>query len=129
VSVPSKPKLIPVRSPAASRILREPSSARRKVTLINEGTGTSPVDDDRSRRVYVFSPVRIGSYKLEVSAPSFKTEVQRHIVSRREREGPVDNFKLTPGAVSETIEVTSAAPVLQAEDASVGQVVDAAQRK
>ena len=34
------------------------------------------------------------------------------------------NFKLQPGAVGETVEVTSAAPVLQSEDASVGQVVD-----
>ena len=34
------------------------------------------------------------------------------------------NFTLQPGAIDETVEVTSSAPVLQAEDASVGQVVD-----
>jgi hypothetical protein len=52
-----------------------------------------------------------------------RTEVSTHVavdVSAR----VLANFKLQPGAVSETVEVTSTAPVLQADDASVGQVVD-----
>ena len=34
------------------------------------------------------------------------------------------NLKLPTGSVSETVEVTSAVPVLQTQDASVGQVMD-----
>src|ERR1700722_4440464 len=94
-----------------------------KVTLTNEGTGTSLSTTSGSDGVYNFSPVRIGTYKLEVSAQGFKTEVQIHAtvdVSAR----VLINFKLEPGAVTETVEVNTTAPVLQAEDASVGQVVD-----
>jgi hypothetical protein len=94
-----------------------------KVTLTNEGTGTSLSTTSASDGVYNFSPVRIGAYKLEVSAQGFKKEVQIHAtvdVSAR----VLINFKLQPGAVTETVEVNTTAPVLQAEDASVGQVVD-----
>ena len=94
-----------------------------KVTLTNEGTGTSLSTTTGAEGIYNFSPVRIGSYKLDVSAGGFKREAQAHIavdVSAR----VLINFKLQPGSVSETIEVTSAASVLQSEDASVGQVID-----
>jgi hypothetical protein len=96
---------------------------RAKVTLTNEGTSTSLSTTSGTDGVYNFSPVRIGTYKLEVSAQGFKTEVQIHAtvdVSAR----VLINFKLQPGAVTETVEVNTTAPVLQAEDASVGQVVD-----
>src|SRR5580692_3369337 len=94
-----------------------------KVTITNEGTGASLSTSAGADGIYNFSPVRIGSYKLEASAPGFKTMVQTNVVvdvSARVEE----NFKLQTGAVTETVEVTSVAPVLQAEDASVGQVVD-----
>src|SRR5262249_15250607 len=73
--------------------------------------------------VYDFSPVRIGNYRLEVAVQGFKTEVKTHVVVNVSARVLVD-FKLQPGAVSETVEVTSEAPVLQSQDASVGQVVD-----
>ena len=94
-----------------------------KVTLTNEGTGTSLSTSTGADGVYDFSPVRIGTYKLELSASGFKKEIQLHIVVDVSARVPV-NFKLQPGAVSEMVEVTSAAPVLQSQDASVGQVVD-----
>jgi len=94
-----------------------------KVTLINEGTGITLSTAAGADGIYVFSPVRIGSYKLEASSQGFKTEVQTHVVVDVSARVLV-NFKLQPGAATETVEVTSAAPVLQAEDASVGQVVD-----
>jgi len=94
-----------------------------KVTLINEGTGVTLSSNSGADGTYVFSPVRIGSYKLEASSQGFKSEVQTHVVVDVSARVLL-NFKLQPGATTETIEVTSSAPVLQAEDASVGQVVD-----
>jgi carboxypeptidase family protein/TonB-dependent receptor-like protein len=94
-----------------------------KVTLTNEGTGTSLSTSTGADGIYDFSPVRIGTYRLDVAASGFKKEVQVHVavdVSAR----VLENFKLQPGAVTETVEVTSEAPVLQSQDASVGQVVD-----
>jgi hypothetical protein len=94
-----------------------------RVTLTNEGTGTSLSTTTGADGVYEFSPVRIGSYKLDLSAGGFKKEIQTHVVVDVSARVPA-NFKLQPGAVSETVEVTSAAPVLQSQDASVGQVID-----
>jgi hypothetical protein len=94
-----------------------------KVTITNEGTGASLTTTTGADGVYDFSPVRIGDYKLDVVASGFKTAVQTHVtvdVSAR----VLRDFKLQTGAVSETVEVTTTAPVLQSQDASVGQVVD-----
>src|SRR5215831_10205567 len=60
---------------------------------------------------------------MGVCVQGFKTEVKTHVVVNVSARVLVD-FKLQPGAVSETVEVTSEAPVLQSQDASVGQVVD-----
>src|SRR5271166_863535 len=94
-----------------------------KVTLINEGTGVSLATTSGADGSYKFSPVKIGSYKLVVAAPGFKaatsTGIKVDIAA-----GVVQDFKLQPGSVSETVEVTSAAPLLQSQDSSVGQVVD-----
>jgi Carboxypeptidase regulatory-like domain/TonB dependent receptor len=94
-----------------------------RVTLTNEGTGTALSTTTAANGTYDFSPVRIGNYRLDVAAPGFKTAVQNHVVVDVSARVSQD-FKLQPGAVSETVEVTAGAPVLQSQDASVGQVVD-----
>jgi hypothetical protein len=94
-----------------------------KVTLTNEGTASSLTTATGSDGGYRFSPVRIGSYKLEVVSEGFKTASEVNVVvdvsSNVSR-----NIKLQTGKVSETVEVTSEAPLLQSQDASVGQVVN-----
>ncbi len=94
-----------------------------KVTLTNEGTASSLTTTTGSDGGYRFSPVRIGSYKLEVVSEGFKTASEINVVvdvsSNVSR-----NIKLQTGKVSETVEVTSEAPLLQSQDASVGQVVN-----
>lgn len=94
-----------------------------KVTLTNEGTAASLTTTTESDGLYRFSPVRIGSYKLEVSIQGFKTATENH-VAVNVSSNITRNFQLQTGAVSETVEVTSTAPLLQSQDASVGQVVD-----
>lgn len=94
-----------------------------KVTLTNLGTGVALSTTSGTDGVYKFSPVRIGSYKLDASSQGFKTVSQTNI--RVDVGTNVEvNFTMTPGATTETVEVTAAAPVLQTQDASVGQVVD-----
>jgi hypothetical protein len=94
-----------------------------KVTLTNEGTGTTLSTTSGSDGVFDFSPVRIGNYKLEVVYTGFKTAIRSHVVVEVSARVAQD-FQLQTGAVSETVEVTTTAPVLQSQDASVGQVVD-----
>ena len=94
-----------------------------KVTLTNEGTGAALSLTTGSDGSYTFSPVRIGSYKIDASAQGFKTVSQTHVVVNVGANVLV-NLKLPAGSVSETVEVTGAVPVLQTQDASVGQVMD-----
>ena len=94
-----------------------------KVTLTNEGTASSLATTTGSDGGYRFSPVRIGNYRIDVAAEGFKTTSEIH-VAVDVSSNVLRNFKLQPGAVSETVEVTSAAPLLQSQDASVGQVVN-----
>ena len=94
-----------------------------KVTLTNEGTAASLSTTTGSDGLYRFSPVRIGNYKIDVVAQGFKTASEIH-VGVDVSSNVTRNFKLQPGNVTETVEVTSQAPLLQSEDASVGQVVN-----
>ena len=94
-----------------------------KVTLTNEGTGVNLSVNTGSDGTYTFSPVRIGSYKIEASAQGFKTVSQSNVVVNVNANVLV-NLRLPTGSVSETVEVTTSVPVLQTQDASVGQVMD-----
>src|SRR5215831_4710835 len=94
-----------------------------KVTLTNEGTGTSLSLNTGSDGTYTFSPVKIGNYKIDASAQGFKTVTQSNIVVNVNANVLV-NLKLPTGSVSETVEVTTSVPVLETPDASVGQVMD-----
>jgi hypothetical protein len=94
-----------------------------KVTLTNQGTGASLTTTTSSDGVYKFSPVRIGTYKLEATSTGFQTTTQNN-VGVDIGSNVALNFTLKPGSQTETVEVTTSAPVLQNQDASVGQVVE-----
>src|ERR1700733_2199344 len=94
-----------------------------KVTLLNTDQGLTQTTNTDSSGVYTFSPVRIGNYTVSATAPGFSVTTQEKInvaVSQNLRV----NIELKPGAESQTVEVTTAPPQMQTEDASVGQVVN-----
>ncbi len=93
------------------------------VTLTNEGTSATLSTNVESDGSYKFTPVRIGSYKVTASSQGFQTTEQKKIVVNV-GSSVVVNFVLRPGAVTETVEVTTSTPVLETQDASVGQVVN-----
>ena len=93
------------------------------VTLTNQGTNAALTTTTGSDGSYKFTPVRIGNYKVKVSFQGFQTVEKRDITVNVGADVVVD-FALKPGSVTETIEVASSVPVLETQDASVGQVVD-----
>jgi hypothetical protein len=93
------------------------------VTITNEGTNATLSTTTGNDGVYKFTPVRIGSYRLTVNLQGFEAIARPH-VTVNVGENVVADFSLKPGNVTTTIEVTATAPVLQSQDASVGQVVD-----
>src|SRR5258705_1435515 len=93
------------------------------VTLTNQGTNASLTTTTGSDGSFKFSPVRVGSYKLKASLQGFQAVEQRDVTVNVEQNVVVD-FTLKPGSVNETIEVASSIPVLETQDASVGQVIN-----
>ncbi len=93
------------------------------VTMTNEGTNASLSTTTGADGTYKFSPVKIGSYKLTATIQGFQTITTRNVVVNVGQDVVVD-FTLKPGSVSETVEVQSSIPVLETQDASVGQVID-----
>src|ERR1035437_5671035 len=74
---------------------------------------------------YTFSPLKVGNYKLKVSAAGFATAERGDI--RVDVSGSVGvNIKLQSGEVTQVVEVRTVGE-LQTEDASTGQVFSAQQ--
>ncbi|MGC1872891.1 MAG: carboxypeptidase regulatory-like domain-containing protein [Acidobacteriaceae bacterium] len=93
-----------------------------EVTLTNTDTGLALQSMTDKSGVYVFSPIKIGNYRVSATAPGFKTTSQEHVhLDIQERLNIVISLK--PGATSQTVTVSSAPPLLQSQSASVGQVV------
>jgi hypothetical protein len=93
-----------------------------RVTIVNEGTAfrqTSQTSDDGR---YLFTPVRIGTYTVEVEYAGFQRTRRQGIQVNIQQQTVID-FSLQPGEVSTTIDVTAEAPVLQTQNGAVGETI------
>ena len=106
-------------------VVQDPSGAvisNANVTLTNVDVGQVLKTQTDNGGVYVFPPVRIGSYKISVSAPGFQTTTQTNVhLSIQQRLNVVVTLK--PGAATETVTVTTEAPLMQTQESSVGQTM------
>ena len=93
------------------------------VTLTNEGTAATLSTTTGDDGGYKFAPVKIGSYTVGVTIQGFTSSEHKNLTVNV-GASVVANFSLKPGQVTETVEVTTDAPVLQTQDASIGQVVN-----
>ena len=94
------------------------------VTLTNVDTGlVLNVTSDASGN-YTFSPLKVGNYKVSATAPGFSTTEQNQVRVDVQSRAEV-NVKLNPGAATTTVQVTDAPPLLQTQEASTGQVIQA----
>ncbi|HLJ16672.1 MAG TPA: TonB-dependent receptor [Bryobacteraceae bacterium] len=93
-----------------------------KVTLTNEETGFTVSTTTAEGGTYAFTPIKIGTYTVTAEFRGFETSVRPHITVNVQQQVVVD-FSLRPGLETQTVEVTSAVPLLQVQNASVGQVV------
>ncbi len=93
-----------------------------QVTLTSTDTGLVLQTKSDNSGVYTFSPIKIGNYRVSATAPGFETTSQDNLhLNMQERLNVVLNLK--PGAVSQTVTVSTAPPLLQTQSSSVGQVM------
>jgi hypothetical protein len=94
-----------------------------KVTLTNTGTGVSVNTTTNETGNFTFSLLQVGNYDLRVEAQGFKSEVRTNL--RVETAAQVrQNIVLDVGNITESIEVSANAVLLNTENATLGAVVE-----
>jgi hypothetical protein len=93
-----------------------------QVTLTNPDTGFTLNTKTSNTGTYIFTPIKIGTYTVQATLAGFQKAVQLNAKVDVEQRLVVD-LTLVPGQVTQTVEVTAAPPVLQTQNAMVGQVV------
>ncbi len=94
-----------------------------KVTLTEADTNVSRTGQTNDSGNFVFPDSPPGNYVVAVEIAGFKKEERRDVALLVNSTQRVD-IQLQPGNVTETIEVTGAAPVLQTDRADTGRNID-----
>jgi len=113
-----------IRATVTGRVT-DPSGAvvpKAKVTITNTGTNETRAVEAGDEGDYTIPQLPPGDYSLTIEQSGFKKAVQRFTLETGQ-EARVD-ITLTAGAVTEQVEITAVTPVISAEDASLGGVVD-----
>lgn len=92
------------------------------VTVSSADTGAITHVKTTANGFYTAPGLLAGGYKISVSAPGFKVFERTGIVLHTEENATI-NVKLEVGATSAVVTVNAAAPLIDTEDASTGQVL------
>ena len=94
-----------------------------EVTVSNLDTGSERAVETNEVGNFRVFPLNPGVYTVMASTSGFKTQIRDGVVLQVSEIVEVD-FVMELGEVTETIEVTGAAPIMQTQEASVGNVVN-----
>ncbi len=97
-----------------------------EVSAKNIGTGVVRTVSTNETGAYRIGPLVPGVYEVRTSMAGFKSKVQNNVTLQTGATLKID-FSIEVGDVSERIEVTAAAPMLQTQETSVGNVIETAQ--
>ncbi len=100
--------------------------ANATVTATNVDTQVDTVRKSSSGGIYVLSPLDPGTYRVSVTANSFKKLTQDNVVVDALQVVGL-NLTLSVGAANETVEVTTAPPALDTANATLGNTVENAE--
>ena len=95
-----------------------------QVSLTETGTNTHRTDSTNAQGYFVFPNLAPGNYRVDVEQPGFQKTVRSDIGLEANTTVRVD-LQMTPGAVTETVDVTSEAPVLKTDRADTGGQITA----
>jgi carboxypeptidase family protein/TonB-dependent receptor-like protein len=95
------------------------------IKATNTETNTTSATTSNETGIYTLPFLPVGRYQITISANGLKTVV-RNGVELRVGDRIQLNFSMEVGAVTETVTVTSQAPLLESATASRGQVIDEA---
>src|SRR5581483_2891403 len=94
-----------------------------QVTLTETETGLVLTAKTNGSGNYFFSPIKIGNYTVSASAKGFQTTEEKNVVVHVQDRLNIP-LHLQPGNVSETVVVTSTAPLMQTQTAETAVDID-----
>lgn len=94
-----------------------------KLTLTNDATGVRVRMDSTSTGTYFFGGLLPATYTLEAQSSGFTHYIVHGLVAYVQQVLTID-VPLSAGSVQQQVTVTAAAPLLQAENAAVGQTIN-----
>jgi hypothetical protein len=120
-----KPALAQIDTGGITGVVKDQSGATvsgAMITLRNDLTGISSKAKSTSAGTYTFTGMNPGTYTITTSLAGFETRVVHAVEVHVQQTATIDVL-LAPGNVQQEVTVTAASPLLQAEDASVGQTI------
>ncbi|HYO82782.1 MAG TPA: carboxypeptidase-like regulatory domain-containing protein, partial [Bryobacteraceae bacterium] len=113
-------------SGAITGVVVDPSQAALAgvtLNLVNTDTGVAYSATTSNLGEYTLPLLPVGKYTLTVEAAGFQSYMRRDITVELGRTMRLD-IPMQVGAVSERVEVTGNAPMLESETSSVGQLIE-----
>src|ERR1039457_2102551 len=93
------------------------------ITITNSQTNVGRKTTTNSAGDYTFPAIPPGVYNVKAEMPGFQVEIREGVELQVEQVARID-FHLQIGAVTQTLQVSGGAPLLNTETATVGTVID-----
>lgn len=92
------------------------------ITITNDATGVAQTTHTNESGLYFIVGLRPAVYTIKAESTGFRAAEKKNIVLQVDQQTTVD-FTLHPSTISQTMEVTSTAPLLDTESATLGTEV------
>src|SRR5205809_7912377 len=89
------------------------------ITITNDATGISQTSRTDDHGLYILTGLRPAVYTIKADAASFRPAEENHVVLQVAQQTTID-FTLHPSGLITTVEVTTAAPLMDTENAALG---------
>ncbi len=96
--------------------------ANATVTITNDGTGVAQVVHTDDHGLYFIVGLRPAVYTIKAESKGFRVSEKTNVVLQVDQQTTVD-FLLHPAGINETMEVTTTAPLLDTESATLGSEI------
>ena len=93
------------------------------VTLINQGSGAKQQATTSSSGAFRFTFLSVGRYDLEITKPGFRSLKSSGIAVDANIEHTLGSLKMDVGQTTESVEVSSAAPLVESAQAQVSTAI------
>jgi hypothetical protein len=89
------------------------------VSITNDATGIAQTSHTDDHGLYILTGLRPAVYTIKADAPSFRSAEEKNVVLQVAQQTTID-FTLHPLGLITTVDVTTAAPLLDTENAALG---------